>query len=88
VATCLGWVGGSTGATIWQARQVATGPGSTTIESVQGCPKKTQGKLTLNNHILTSIFVMLALTAGLGSQTITIMSEGLTALTVRIHIIN
>jgi len=44
-------------------------------------PQEDTGQLTLNNHILTSIFVMLALTAGLGSQTITIMSEGLTALT-------
>ena len=44
-------------------------------------PQEDMGQLTLDNHILTSLLVALALTAGLGSQTITIMSEGLTALT-------
>ena len=44
-------------------------------------PQEDMGQLTLDNHVLTSLFVMLALAAGLGSQTITIMLESLTALT-------
>ena len=45
VAICLDWVRGLTGATIWRAQCGATGPGFTTIMSVQGQPRERKNNL-------------------------------------------
>ena len=46
----------------------------------QRSTQKNKKRLTFDNYVLTWFLVALALTAGLASQAITLMSEGLTLL--------
>ena len=73
----MDWVGSLTGATVWWAYQPRIYYHHVSARTIQ--EKKRQ--LTLNNYVLTSLFVALALTADLVGKAITLMSEGPTMLT-------
>ena len=79
--------GGITGmgvATVSWTQCWATGMESTTNASVSGQTGVTEKELTLNNHILTHLLVLLASATDLVSEAIALMAKGMAALTHQI----
>src|SRR5882724_7343530 len=73
-------VAGMGEATTGGTRRWVAGTKSTTNSSVPGSPGKKTSRLTLNNHILASLLVPLAVTTDFVGKAIALMTEGLATL--------
>jgi len=80
-------VTGTGEATTGGTRRWVAGTESTTNSSVPSSPGKKTGQLTLDNHILASLLVPLAVATDFVSKAVALMTEGLTMLAhwVTIH---
>jgi len=76
-------VAGMGGATMRTTQCWAAGTGSTTNVTVPSLPGTRNRQLTLDNHVLTCLLVLLRVATEFVSQTIAFMVEGLAALTIQ-----